>query len=133
MICISISQESRWFALVDMYNARSQCDLLEVRLDRFVNEASVGELLASRPKPVIMTCRRAEDGGDWQGMEEERIALLKNCLAQKADYVEIELDIADRIAPSPPSKRVIAYTNYLETPDNLAEIYAQALSKQPDV
>jgi 3-dehydroquinate dehydratase/shikimate dehydrogenase len=133
MICISISQESRWFALVDMYNARSQCDLLEVRLDRFTSEASVAELLAARPKPVIMTCRRAEDGGDWSGMEEERLTLLKHCLTHKADYVEIELDVADRIPPAPPSKRVIAYTNYLENPDNLSDLYAQALTKSPDV
>jgi 3-dehydroquinate dehydratase/shikimate dehydrogenase len=133
MICISISQESRWFALVDMHNARSQCDLLEVRLDRLASEAGVAELLAARPKPVIMTCRRAEDGGDWSGMEEERLALLKHCLTYKADYVEIEMDVADLIPPAPSSKRVIAYTNYLETPDNLAELYAQALTKSPDV
>jgi 3-dehydroquinate dehydratase/shikimate dehydrogenase len=133
MICISISQESRWFALVDMYNARSQCDLLEVRLDRLVRAADVGELLASKPKRVIMTCRRAEDGGDWLGMEEERLALLKYCIASKADYVEIELDIADHIPPSPDAKRVISYTNALETPDDLADIYARALTKHPDV
>jgi 3-dehydroquinate dehydratase/shikimate dehydrogenase len=133
MICISISQESRWFALVDMYNARSQCDLLEVRLDRFVGPADVGELLASKPKPVIMTCRRADEGGDWSGMEEDRIALLKHCIACKADYVEVELDIADQVPVSPHSKRVIAYTNSIETPSDLAEIYARAVEKKPDV
>jgi 3-dehydroquinate dehydratase/shikimate dehydrogenase len=133
MICISISEESRWFAQVDMYNARSQCDLLEVRLDRFVKPADVGELLASKPKPVIMTCRRAEDGGDWLGMEAERLALLKHCIASQADYVEIELDVADQIPPSPHAKRVISYTNALETPDDLADIYARALTKHPDV
>jgi 3-dehydroquinate dehydratase/shikimate dehydrogenase len=133
MICISISQESRWFALVDMYNARTQCDLLEVRLDRFVRPADVAELLAGKPKPVIMTCRRAEDGGDWSGMEEDRIALLKHCVACKADYVEVELDIADQVPTSPDCKRVLAYTNSLETPSNLAEVYAQAVARKPDV
>jgi 3-dehydroquinate dehydratase/shikimate dehydrogenase len=133
MICISISQESRWFALVDMYNARSQCDLLEVRLDRFVRSADVGELLASKPKPVIMTCRRADEGGDWSGMEEDRIALLNHCVACKADYVEVELDVADQVPASPNSKRVIAYTNSVETPPTLAEIYARAVEKKPDV
>jgi 3-dehydroquinate dehydratase/shikimate dehydrogenase len=133
MICISISQESRWFALVDMYNARSQCDLLEVRLDRFVRSADVPELLASKPKPVIMTCRRADEGGDWSGMEEDRIALLKHCVACKADYVEVELDIADQVPTSADSKRVIAYTNSIETPDNLAEIYTRAVALKPDV
>jgi 3-dehydroquinate dehydratase/shikimate dehydrogenase len=133
MICISIAQESRRFALVDMFNAGPQADLLEVRLDRFDNAANVSELLAHKPKPVILTCRRGEDGGEWQGSEEERLALLRQCVVSKADYVEIELDAADHIRPLPPAKRVISYTNLLETPDNLQEIYAEALKKSPDV
>lgn len=133
MICISISQESRRLALVDMHNAGPQCDLLEVRLDRFDNTANIGELLAHKPKPVIMTCRRAEDGGDWQSREEERLALLRQCVVSGADYVEIELDVADQVRPLPPAKRVISYTNFVETPEKLPEIYAEALTKSPDV
>jgi 3-dehydroquinate dehydratase/shikimate dehydrogenase len=133
MICISIAEVSRRFALADMLNAGPQCDLLEVRLDRFDHDANISELLAARRKPVIMTCRRGEDGGDWSGHEEERLTLLRQCVASKADYVEIELDVADQIRPLPPSKRVIAYTNILETPANLPEIYREALTKSPDV
>jgi 3-dehydroquinate dehydratase/shikimate dehydrogenase len=133
MICISISQQSRRLGLVDMHNAGPQCDLMEVRLDRFDNAANVGELLANRPKPVIMTCRRSEDGGDWQGSEDERLTLLRQCIVSRADYVEIELDVADQIRPLPPAKRVISYTNLVETPENLPEIYAEALTRSPDV
>src|SRR5262249_24206377 len=49
------------------------------------------------------------------------------------DYVEIELDVADNIRPLPPAKRVITYTNLVEAPGNLNEIYQQALTKSPDV
>src|SRR3954462_6296773 len=89
MICISIAQESRRMALADMLNASRQCDLLEVRLDRFGKAPDVGELLPAKPKPVIMSCRRVQDGGEWQGTEEERMALLRQCIISKADYVEI--------------------------------------------
>src|SRR5262249_39481279 len=82
---------------------------------------------------VIMTCRRAEDGGDWQGNEAERLALLRQCVVSGADYVEIELDVADEVRPLPPAKRVISYTNLVETPEKLPEIYAQILTKNPDV
>src|SRR5947209_2793309 len=116
-----------------MHNAGPQCDLLEVRLDRFDNAANLGELLANRPKPVIMTCRRAEDGGDWQGSEPERLALLRQCVVSGADYVEIELDVADQVRPLPPAKRVVSYTNLVETPENLPEVYAQILTRSPDV
>jgi 3-dehydroquinate dehydratase/shikimate dehydrogenase len=133
MMCISIAQKSRRFALVDMLNAAPQCDLLEVRLDCFDHAANIGDLLAQKRKPVIVACRRAEDGGEWLGHEGERLALLRQAVASKADYVEIELDVADQIRPMAPTKRVIAYTNLLEVPENLNEIYQQALTKGPDV
>jgi 3-dehydroquinate dehydratase/shikimate dehydrogenase len=133
MICISIAQESQLLALVDMHNAAPQCDLLEVRLDRFDRPDDIALLLARKTRPVILSCRRGEDGGDWLGREEERLAILRQCLASKADYVEIELDVADQVLPAPPAKRVISYTNLVETPADLHEIYARALSKSPDV
>jgi 3-dehydroquinate dehydratase/shikimate dehydrogenase len=133
MICVSIAQESRRLALADMLNAARQCDLLEVRLDRFGKAPDLGEVLSAKPKPVIMSCRRPRDGGLWDGTEEERLALLRQCIISKADYVEIELDVADQIRPFPPAKRIISYTNRSETPANLAEIYAEAQTKKPDV
>jgi 3-dehydroquinate dehydratase/shikimate dehydrogenase len=134
MICISIVQESRRLAPVDMLNASHQCDLLEIRLDCFAKDVNVEELLAVKPRPVIMTARRARNGGFWDDDDEEnRLSLLRQCVLRKADYVEIELDVADRIRPLPPTKRVISYTNLTKTPENLPEVYAQAQSKNPDV
>jgi 3-dehydroquinate dehydratase/shikimate dehydrogenase len=133
MICISIAQKSRRFALADLFNAAPQCDLVEVRLDCFEQAANIAELIAHKRKPLIMACRRARDGGEWTGSEDERLALLRQCVVGKADYVEIELDAADQIRPFPPTKRVITYTNLVEVPDNLNAIYQQALTKSPDV
>lgn len=133
MICISINQESRRLALFDMYNAAGQCDLLEVRLDRFGKAPDVGEILTNKPKPVIMSCRRPQDGGFWDGTEEERLAILRQCIISKADYVEIELDAADNIRRFPPSQRVISYTNLSETPPDILDIYDEARNKNADV
>src|SRR5262249_41848767 len=133
MICISIAQESRRLALADMLNAARQCDLLEVRLDRFGKAPELGELLTVKPRPIIMSCRRPQDGGQWDGSEDERLALLRQCIVGKADYVETELDVADQIRKFPPAKRVISYTNLAETPADIAAIYAQAQTKNPDV
>lgn len=133
MICISINQESRRLALVDLLNASRQCDLLEIRLDRFGKAPEVGELLARKPKPVIMSCRRPQDGGFFEGTEAERLAILRQCIISKADYVEIELDAADDIRKFPPSQRVISYTNLQETPPDILGIYEEAKTKSPDV
>src|SRR6185437_3986307 len=94
---------------------------------------NVGDLLASRPKPVIISCRRVSDGGSWEGSEEQRLALLRQCIISKADYVEIELDVADKIPPYPPAKRVISYTQPWNSSVSLGDIYAKALTKKPDV
>jgi 3-dehydroquinate dehydratase/shikimate dehydrogenase len=134
MICVSINQESRRLALADMLNAaRLGADLLEVRLDRFGKAPDVGELIANKPRPIIFSCRRPEDGGQWDGSEDERLAILRQCIVSKADFVEIELDTADKVRPFPPSQRVIAYTNLRETPPDILEIYEEARSKRPDV
>ncbi|HEV8061290.1 MAG TPA: type I 3-dehydroquinate dehydratase [Gemmataceae bacterium] len=133
MICISIAQASRRMALVDMLNASKQCDLVEVRLDCFEKTPDVAELLEHKPKPIIMSCRRLKDGGQFSGSEEERLTLLRQCIVGKADYVEIELDVADQIRRFPPAKRVITYTNLQEAPRDIAEIYGECQSKSPDV
>src|SRR6266849_1675256 len=133
MICISIIQESRRFAMADMVNARLFGDLLEMRLDRFAKPPDIGEMIAARTKPIIMVCRRPDDGGFWEGTEIERLTLLRQCIIGKADYVEIELDAADDIRPFPPTKRVISYTNLSETPSDIAEIYEEMKLKHADV
>src|ERR1043166_4989528 len=132
MICISINQESRRFAMADMVNSKQfAADFLELRLDRFGKSPDIGEMIAARPKPLIMACRRTADGGFYEDSEQERLAILRQCIISKADYVEIELDVADDIRPFPPSKRVISYTNLRETPADIVEIYDQARTKKP--
>ena len=134
MICISIAQPSRTLALADMLNAAQMgADLLEVRLDCFEKAPHLSELTDAKRKPLLLSCPRPQDGGTWQGSEEERQMLLRQAILSKADYVEIELDIADQIRPFPPCRRVISYTNLKETPDDIADIYAEMQTRQPDI
>jgi 3-dehydroquinate dehydratase/shikimate dehydrogenase len=134
MICVTIVQESRRLALADMLNAAQLgADLVEVRLDKFDRDANLTELVAARKKPVLFSCRRPQDGGEWNGAEDERLTLLRAAVAAKAEYVEIELDVADQIRPFPGCKRVVSYTNRFETPRDIAGICDQLRAKNPDV
>lgn len=133
MICVSIAQYSHTLAIVDMFNAGSQCDLIELRLDRFDNSPDLKELLGNCPKPAIISCRRPQDGGDWEGTEQARLTLLRQAILEKAPYVEIELDCADQVRRYGTTKRIITYTNTREVPEDLEEIYQQACAKDPDV
>jgi len=93
MICISIAQESRTLALVDMLNAVALgADMIELRLDTFEKDPNLAELFTAKRAPILMSCRRPEDGGAWDGSEEERLMLLRNAVISKCDFVEIELD-----------------------------------------
>jgi 3-dehydroquinate dehydratase/shikimate dehydrogenase len=117
-----------------MHNAAKQCDLVEIRLDRFGMAPELRQLIEAKPKPVIMSCRRTEDGGHWDGTEDERLAILRQAIVSKADYVEIELDVADQIRRFPPSQRVISYhVKPSDTAEDIAERYEEAQTKNPDV
>src|SRR5262245_54310169 len=134
MICVTISQTSRRLALADILNAAQMgADLLEVRLDCFENEPDVKELLSARRKPVIFSCRRPADGGNWKGTEDARTLLLKTAIINGADYCEIEADVADQIRRFGSCQRVISYTNFSETPSDIAEIYEDLCKRDPDV
>jgi 3-dehydroquinate dehydratase / shikimate dehydrogenase len=134
MISITIAQESRRMALVDILNASMLgADMVEIRLDRFEKDANLGELIAAKKKPILFSCKRIDDGGHWDGAETDRQVLLRSAVMAKADYVEIELDAADQVRPFPGYQRVISYTNLAETPRDLADLYAQMQTKKPDV
>src|SRR5262245_31898392 len=134
MICVSIVQESRRLALADMLNAAMLgADLIEVRLDKFEKDANLTELVAARRKPILFSCRRRQDGGEWAGADDERLTLLRAGVVAKADYVEIELDEADQVRPFPGCQRVVSYTNLTETPRDIDAIYEQLQTKKPDV
>ncbi|MCE9530794.1 MAG: type I 3-dehydroquinate dehydratase [Planctomycetes bacterium] len=134
MICITIAQESRHLLLADMLNAAAMgADLLEVRLDCLEKAPNFGDMLKAKRLPLLFSCRRQQDGGNWQGTEDERLMLLRQAIMSKADYVEIEHDIADKIRPFPGCKRVISYTNTDKMPSAIADIYEDMLAMQPDV
>ena len=108
-------------------------DMVEVRLDKFERDANLGAIVTAKRKPVLFSCRRPEDGGEWAGTEDERLILLRSAVMAKADYVEVELDAADQIRPFPGCQRVVSYTNLKETPSDIDAIYAQLQTKKPDV
>jgi 3-dehydroquinate dehydratase/shikimate dehydrogenase len=134
MICITIAQEDRKMLLADMLNAAAMgADMVEVRLDTLDKAPNFSDMLAAKRLPVLFSCRRPQDGGNWQGSEEERIMLLRQAIMSKADYVEMEYDVAEQIRPFPGCKRVISYTNKEKMPSAIRDIYDDMLNLQPDV
>ncbi len=111
MICISVTPSSRRLAAADLFNASRHCDLIELCLDGLKKLPDVGALLKAVDKPVLVSCRRERDGGQWTGSELDRIQLLRNAIVAGPAYVELELDIAKDIPPFGNTKRVVSHTN----------------------
>jgi 3-dehydroquinate dehydratase / shikimate dehydrogenase len=134
MICITIAQESRHLLLADMLNAAAMgADLVEVRLDCLEKAPNFADMLSAKRLPILFSCRRPQDGGQWKGSEDERLMLLRQAVMSKADYVDVEYDVADQIRPFPGCKRVISYTNVGKMPSAIGDIYDDMLTLKPDV
>lgn len=133
MICISVTPESRKLAKADLLNASRHCDLIELCLDKLIKEPDIGEMISGIDKPILISCRRQEDGGKFKGTEEERQALLRQAIIAGPAYIELELDIAKKIPRFGETQRVISYTSLDEPLGNVESIINQARQADADV
>ncbi len=126
MICIPIIASNTDDALRDMAEASKVADIIELRLD-YIKNPDLKHLLERRIKPVIVTNRPVREGGRFEGSEEERIALLKLAMQMQADFVDIEHDSIQNIhrdtVHQSPTKIIVSYHNFRETPGDLAATY----------
>jgi 3-dehydroquinate dehydratase/shikimate dehydrogenase len=113
--------------------AEQGCKLVEMRLDYLMTPPNLKRLLAERPCPVIVTCRREKDGGRWVKSEQERQMLLRQAIASGVEYVDLEEDIAGSIPRFGKTRRIISYHNFQETPEDLTHLHARLSSLNADV
>ncbi|MCA9049319.1 MAG: type I 3-dehydroquinate dehydratase, partial [Planctomycetaceae bacterium] len=133
MICISVAPSSRTLAPADLLNASRKCDLIELCLDNFVKTPDVGELIRVVDKPVLVSCRRQKDGGNWWRTEDDRLQLLRNAIVSAPAYIELEVDIADKIPRFGNTKRVISYTSLNRPLGKVDDIFEQCYKAKADV
>jgi 3-dehydroquinate dehydratase/shikimate dehydrogenase len=133
MLCIAVAPESRRLGKVDLFNAAPQCDLIEFRLDRLGKEPDLKEMMEGISKPILVSCRRKEDGGAWDGTEEERLVQLRTAIIAGPAYVELELDIASQVPRFGNTKRVVSYTSLTKPLAHLEPIIEKAIAAKADV
>jgi 3-dehydroquinate dehydratase/shikimate dehydrogenase len=132
MLCISVAPVSRKLAKADLLNAAGQCDLVELCLDHFLKEPDVGDMLQGIPKPLVVACRRPQDGGRFSGTEEERMTLLRQAIVAGPEYVELDLDTAPKVPRFGKTKRLISALSLQGPPDDLDAVYDQAVEAKAD-
>ncbi|MDD5170215.1 MAG: type I 3-dehydroquinate dehydratase, partial [Syntrophales bacterium] len=64
-------------------------DVVELRIAG-LKDPALAELIREKRGPVLVTIRRREEGGAFDGPEELRVRLLENAVTLGADYVDLE-------------------------------------------
>ena len=133
MICISVTPESRQLAKVDIYNAANQCDLVELCLDRLHKEPDVKDMISGSKKPVLVSCRQPEEGGQFDGTEDERMALLRQAILAEPAYIEMDPVTAQKIPRFGKTQRVISFASSTRPLGNIEESFDEAVRCKADV
>jgi len=134
MICVSIGRSRHKMVLAEHRHLVEQgARLVEMRVDYIRGEVNIRRLLADRPSPVVISCRRECDGGRFGGDEQARLMLLRTAIAEGVDYIDLEEDVAGSVPRFGKTKRIVSLHDMRKTPDDLAAIHQRLSRLDPDV
>ena len=134
MICVGIGRGRHRHVIAEhKFLAEQGVGLVELRLDYIQGPVQVKRLLKARPCPVIVTCRRAADGGRWEQSEEARLLVLRTAIVEGADYVDLEDDIAAKVPRFGGTKRIISHHDFHKTPADLAGLHRRLSGLDADI
>jgi 3-dehydroquinate dehydratase/shikimate dehydrogenase len=134
MICVSIGRGRHRHVIAEhRHLAENGVPLVELRLDYLQGTVQAKRLLAERPCPVIVTCRRVADGGRWEQSEEARLMLLRTAIVEGADYVDLEDDIAAKVPRYGKTKRIVSHHDFQKTPADLMLLHKRLAELDADI
>jgi 3-dehydroquinate dehydratase/shikimate dehydrogenase len=134
MICVGIARGRHRHVIAEhRHLAENGVRLVELRLDFIQGNVQVKRLLADRPCPVVVTCRRPADGGHWTRSEEERLLVLRTAIVEGADYVDLEADVAGSVRRYGRTKRIVSHHDFHGTPPDLDALQRSLAALDADV
>jgi len=130
-ICIPIVETTVGKALIAIKKANRLADLIELRVD-YLRNARLALLLQDRKKPLIVTNRRKEEGGQYRGEERKRLSVLQEAIHLGADYIDVELTtqrswLQDLLRNKRGTQVILSFHDFRRTP-SLKEL--QRISRQ---
>jgi len=138
-ICVPIVERTVEQALGVVERAKAVADLIELRLD-YLGEPEFGPLMKSCRKPFIITNRRREEGGRFEGDEAGRFEVLKEAVEQGADYVDVEVRskgslLRDLIGNRKRTKIILSFHDFQGTPSQreLKEVFSRMIDLGADI
>ncbi len=105
-------------------------DGVELRLDHFekIDMEALKAFLTSCGLPVMFTVRRNDQGGNFQGTENERLAILENLCALQPSYLDLEYDVPQDFRKKlfetyPKVSFLSSYHDFSQTPADIESIF----------
>ncbi|HEX6322315.1 MAG TPA: type I 3-dehydroquinate dehydratase [Vicinamibacterales bacterium] len=121
--------------------AEARADVVELRIDG-VRDLDLAAVLADRTAPAIVTCRPVWEGGRYDGVEPDRLRLLRRARALGAEFIDVEvradwrsvaaLDRAERPAEAGDGL-VLSFHDFSGVPADLETIAAGMAQSGADV
>ncbi|MBI2647096.1 shikimate dehydrogenase [Candidatus Woesearchaeota archaeon] len=139
MLAAVITAKNYERVLNDIDKAKN-ANLIELRLDylKRINFDELKKIIKKCKKPIVITNRKKDEGGFFNGNEKERIEVLKNAIKLNSDYIDIEYSsnkgaIKNIIEKKKNTKIIISYHNFKETPRNIKDIYDNIKKLNPNL
>jgi len=138
-ICIPIVETSLQKALRAIQQANRLADLIELRID-YLKKPKIDTFLKGSQKPFIITNRRKEEGGRYQGDERERLFLLKEAIDLAAEYIDVELRseksmLLDLLSNKKETQVILSFHDIQKTPSGkeLQKLFARITGLGADI
>src|SRR3989338_8438664 len=90
---------------------KSSADIIEFRADKS-SGFNLKKIISSCKKPIIVTNRKKEEGGEFKGGESDRIKVLEDAIECGADYVDIENSSYPSLSKRGRAKIIVSYHNF---------------------
>jgi 3-dehydroquinate dehydratase type I len=118
-ICTPVVGNTIEVFLNNLEKTQQTSSLLELRID-YVSNISIKNLetiRAATSVPAILTCRASSEGGHFNGLEEDRIAILQSAIGM-FEYVDIELTTMHHhhVTRNEKTQLIVSYHNFERTP-----------------
>ncbi|KAK7319617.1 hypothetical protein RJT34_04340 [Clitoria ternatea] len=145
LICVPIMGESIEKMKIDVHSAKSNgADLVEIRLDyltSFDPYRDLNTLIQDHPLPLLFTYRPVWEGGKYDGDDTKRFDALRLAMELGADYIDVELKVADQFYDSirgktfSKTKVIVSSHNYQLTPsvEDLGNLVARIQATGADI
>uniref|UniRef100_A0A5B7A1S8 Putative 3-dehydroquinate dehydratase/shikimate dehydrogenase 3 n=1 Tax=Davidia involucrata TaxID=16924 RepID=A0A5B7A1S8_DAVIN len=145
MICAPVMADTVDQMLIQMRKAKELgADLVETRIDylkKFSPQQDLEILIKQCPLPTLITYRPKWEGGQYDGDESRRQAALHQAMELGADYIDVELKVADEFYNSIKGKKpekvkiIVSSHNYQNTPsvEEIGDLVARIQATGADI